>query len=539
MQNRKILKFLGNLDLLAACVLVAWLICLTFVGVMRRYIFRDPIAWMEEVQMLSFLSVVFLGGSAAFRSGSHIAIEILVDALPKKIGQFIERFDVLLELLILGYLFMQELSYYLQLAGTTKRTDVLRLSYDVAYIAVPIGGTAVYFLLNPDVGSMILGQRLVSSVQSLSLLAIPFFVCSGVFMNYSGVTRRIMALCDILTGRLWGGLAQVNVLLSTLMGGLSGSSLADAAMEARMLVPEMEKKGMSKEFSSVVTAASAMITPLIPPGIAMILCGSLANVSIGKLFVSGIGVGLLLCVGEMVTVSIISKKRGYAPSRNHRLTWSEAAPVVREAILPMCLPVIIIGGVRLGVFTATEAGAVAVVYSVLLGLLYKELDWKTIKNGLQETVFSTASIMLIIGAANALSWVLTKERIPQMLTEGMLEVSDNKYVFLILMNLFLLFVGMFVEGNAAMIILVPLLFPIAMNYGINEVQFLMVFIFNMAIGSLSPPMGTLMFVVCSETKCKLKDFIVESIPFYIVLIAELLALTFIPILTTGLVDLLY
>lgn len=412
------------------------------------------------------------------------------------------------------------------------------------FIKVPvflsiIGGSAVYFLLNPDVGSMILGQRLVSSVQSLSLLAIPFFVCSGVFMNYSGVTRRIMALCDILTGRLWGGLAQVNVLLSTLMGGLSGSSLADAAMEARMLVPEMEKKGMSKEFSSVVTAASAMITPLIPPGIAMILCGSLANVSIGKLFVSGIGVGILLCVGEMITVSIISKKRGYAPSRDHRLTWAEAAPVVREAILPMCLPVIIIGGVRMGVFTATEAGAVAVVYSVLLGLLYKELDWKTIKNGLQETVFSTASIMLIIGAANALSWVLTKERIPQMLTEAMLEVSDNKYVFLILMNLFLLLVGMFVEGNAAMIILVPLLFPIAMNYGINEVQFLMVFIFNMAIGSLSPPMGTLMFVVCSETKCKLKDFIVESIPFYIVLIVELLALTFIPILTTGLVDLMY
>ena len=412
------------------------------------------------------------------------------------------------------------------------------------FIKVPvflsvIGGSAVYFLMNPDVGSLILGQRLVSSIQNLSLLAIPFFVCSGVFMNYSGVTRRIMALCDILTGRLWGGLAQVNVLLSTLMGGLSGSSLADAAMEARMLVPEMEKKGMSKEFSTVVTAASAMITPLIPPGIAMILCGSLANVSIGKLFVSGIGVGILLCVGEMITVSVISKKRGYAPTRDHKLTWKEAAPVVKEAILPMCLPVIIIGGVRLGVFTATEAGAVAVAYSVLLGLFYRELDWKTIKAGLCETVYSTAGIMLIIGAASALSWVLTKERIPQMLTEAMLEVSSNKYVFLILMNLFLLFVGMFAEGNAAMIILVPLLFPIAMNYGINEVQFLMVIIFNMAIGSLSPPMGTLMFVVCNETKCKLKNFIIESVPFYIVLIVELLALTFIPFLTTGLVDLIY
>lgn len=157
----------------------------------------------------------------------------------------------------------------------------------------------------------------------------------------------------------------------------------------------------------------------------------------------------------------------------------------------------------------------------------------------EETILSTGGIMLIIGAASALSWILTKERIPQMLTEAMLEVSANKYVFLLLVNLFLLIVGMFIEGNAAMIILVPLLFPIAMNYGINEIQFLMMFIFNMAIGSMSPPMGTLMFVVCGETKCKLKDFIIESIPFYIVLIVELLALTFIPFLTTGLVDLIY
>lgn len=412
------------------------------------------------------------------------------------------------------------------------------------FIKVPvflsvIAGSAIYFFLNPAVNSMILAQRLVSAIQNPSLMAIPFFVCAGVFMNYSGVTRRIMALCDVLTGRLWGGLAQVNVLLSTLMGGLSGSSLADAAMEARMLVPEMEKKGMSKAFSSVVTAASAMITPIIPPGIAMILCGSLANVSIGKLFVSGIGVGILLCAGEMITVSIISKKRGYAPTRQSRLNWGEAAPVIKDSILPMCLPVIIIGGVRLGVFTATEAGAVAAVYSVMLGLLYRELDWKTIKNGLKEAVLSTASIMLIIGAASALSWILTKEQIPQMLTQGMLAVSGNKYVFLLLCNLFLLFVGMFIEGNAAMIILVPLLFPIAQSYQINEIQFLMMFIFNMAIGSMSPPMGTLMFVVCGETKCKLKDFIIESIPFYIVLIVELLALTFIPFMTTGLVDLIY
>lgn len=403
-----------------------------------------------------------------------------------------------------------------------------------------IAGSVAYFFLNPDVNAMILAQRVSSAIQSTSLLAVPFFVCAGVFMNYSGVTRRIMALCDVLTGRMWGGLAQVNVLLSTMMGGLSGSSLADAAMEARMLVPEMEKKGMSKEFSSVVTAASAMITPLIPPGIAMILFGSLANLSVGKLFVSGIGVGLLLCIGEMVTVSIISRKRGYAPTRKERLHWKQVAPVLKQAILPLILPAVIIGGIRIGAFTATEAGTVAVVYSIFLGLLYKEIDWNTIMKGLKETVISTAGIMMIIGAASALSWVLTKERIPQSITELMLQVTDNKYVFLLLCNLFLLFVGMFIEGNAAMIVLVPLLYPIATGtYGIDGIQFAMMFIFNMAIGSLSPPMGTLMFVVCNETKCKLSTFIKESIPFYIVLLVELFLFATVPVLTTGLVDLIY
>lgn len=400
-----------------------------------------------------------------------------------------------------------------------------------------IAGSVAYFFLNPDVNAMILAQRVSSAIQSTSLLAVPFFVCAGVFMNYSGVTRRIMALCDVLTGRMWGGLAQVNVLLSTMMGGLSGSSLADAAMEARMLVPEMEKKGMSKEFSSVVTAASAMITPLIPPGIAMILFGSLANLSVGKLFVSGIGVGLILCIGEMVTVSIISRKRGYAPNRKERLHWKQVAPVLKQAILPLILPVVIIGGIRIGAFTATEAGTVAVVYSIFLGLLYKEIDWNTIVKGLKETVISTAGIMMIIGAASALSWVLTKERIPQTITELMLQITDNKYVFLLLVNLFLLFVGMFIEGNAAMIVLVPLLYPIATGtYGIDGIQFAMMFIFNMAIGSLSPPMGTLMFVVCNG---KLSTFIKESIPFYIVLLVELFLFATVPVLTTGLVNLIY
>ena len=406
------------------------------------------------------------------------------------------------------------------------------------YIAV-LGGSMVYFLLNPDINSIVFAQQAIVGTEKISLLAIPFFVCAGIFMNYTGVTKRIMNFCEVVTGRLPGGLAQVNVLLSTVMGGLSGSNIADAAMESKMLVPEMTKKGFSLEFSSVVTAASSMITPLIPPGIAMILYGCIANVSIGKLFISGIGVGGLLCVTMMILVGIISKKRGYGNLSTEKMSWPRFWKVFRPAVLPLLLPVIIIGGIRIGVFTATEAGAVAIIYAVILGIIYREMKLTDLCRALKETVCTTASIMLIVSAASVFSWILTKERIPQMLTEWMLATIHSRIVFLIVVNIFLLIVGMFIEGNASMIILVPLLAPIAASYGINEIQFAMIYIFNNAIGALSPPMGTLMFVTCSITKCKTADFIKEAVPFYILLVTNLLLLTWFEPFTTFLVNLFY
>ena len=406
------------------------------------------------------------------------------------------------------------------------------------YIAV-LGGSMVYFLLNPDINSIVFAQQAIVGTEKISLLAIPFFVCAGIFMNYTGVTKRIMNFCEVVTGRLPGGLAQVNVLLSTVMGGLSGSNIADAAMESKMLVPEMTKKGFSLEFSSVVTAASSMITPLIPPGIAMILYGCIANVSIGKLFISGIGMGGLLCVTMMILVGIISKKRGYGNLSTEKMSWPRFWKVFRPAVLPLLLPVIIIGGIRIGVFTATEAGAVAIIYAVILGIIYREMKLTDLCRGLKETVCTTASIMLIVSAASVFSWILTKERIPQMLTEWMLATIHSRIVFLIVVNIFLLIVGMFIEGNASMIILVPLLAPIAASYGINEIQFAMIYIFNNAIGALSPPMGTLMFVTCSITKCKTADFIKEAVPFYILLVTNLLLLTWFEPFTTFLVNLFY
>ncbi|SCP95546.1 TRAP transporter large permease [Anaerobium acetethylicum] len=406
------------------------------------------------------------------------------------------------------------------------------------YIAI-LGGSAVYFFLNPDVNAIIFAQQAVGGAESISLLAIPFFVCAGVLMNYTGVTKRIMDFCEVVTGRMNGGLAQVNVLLSALMGGLSGSNIADAAMQSKMLVPEMEKKGFSKSFSSVVTATSSMITPLIPPGIAMILYGCIANVSIGKLFVSGIGIGTTLTAALMILVSTISKKRGYAPIRTEKLTKAEVVKATRPAILPLLLPIIIIGGIRLGIFTATEAGAVAIIYAFVLGIVYKELKGKDFLVSIKETITTTSSIMLIVAAATVFSWILTKERIPQQLTEWIVATIDNKYIFLMIVNVFLLIVGMFIEGNASMIILVPLLAPIAKAFGINEIHFAMVYIFNNAIGALSPPMGTLMFVTCGITKCKTKDFIKEAVPFYIMLVIVLMLITYVPFVSTGLVDLFY
>lgn len=406
------------------------------------------------------------------------------------------------------------------------------------YIAV-LGGSMVYFVMNPDINAVIFAQQAIIGTEKISLMAIPFFVCAGIFMNYTGVTKRIMDFCEVVTGRLPGGLAQVNVLLSTVMGGLSGSNIADAAMESKMLVPEMTKKGFSLEFSSVVTAASSMITPLIPPGIAMILYGCIANVSIGKLFVSGFGVGGLLCVTMMILVGIISKKRGYGLLTNEKMTWKRFWGALKPAILPLLLPIIIIGGIRIGIFTATEAGAVAILYAVFLGLIYREMRVGDMIQGLKETVCTTASIMLIVSAASVFSWILTKERIPQALTAWMLANIHSRIVFLIVVNIFLLIVGMFIEGNASMIILVPLLAPIAKEYGINEIQFAMVYIFNNAIGALSPPMGTLMFVTCSITKCKTAAFIKEAVPFYILLVINLMLLTWFEPFTTFLVNLFY
>ena len=400
------------------------------------------------------------------------------------------------------------------------------------FVKVPIYASVLlssisYFLIS-GTNIFFAAQRITSGIESVSLLACPFFIMAGVLFNYTGVTDRLVEFCSLVTGRMNGGLAQANILLSTIMGGMSGSSNADAAMEAKILVPAMEESGQSKAFATVITAFSSTITPLIPPGIAMILFGTLSGASIGSLFMWGLWIGIIMCVSMIIFTEIIAKRRGYQPYLDKKPTGAEFGASLKKSWPALMLPVVIIGAIRIGIISPSEAGAVAVFYSFVLGLCWKQWTWDKFKQALKETSITTGALMLIIGTAAIYSWILTKEQLPQKLAALMLQFIHDKYLFMLAINIFLILVGMLMEGASAMIILAPLLAPVAVKYGINLVHFGMMMVFNLSIGGISPPVGTLMFVTCGVTGCKIKDFLKESVPYFVYMIILLLLITYVP-----------
>ncbi|WP_134702356.1 TRAP transporter large permease [Ammoniphilus sp. YIM 78166] len=395
-----------------------------------------------------------------------------------------------------------------------------------------IASSLLYFLVAQNMPTMVLVQRMIAGTESIPLLAIPFFIAAGTLMNYTGITRRMTTFAESLTGHLPGGLAQVSIVLSTMMGGISGSGLADAAMQSKVMYPEMQKRGYSPGFSTSVIGASSLITPLIPPGIGMILYGYIGNVSIGKLFLAGIIPGIMTCLLMMLAVHFVSKKRGYKPIREKMASPKEVVVASKDAFLALLLPIIIIGGIRIGVFTPTEAGAIAIVYALILGIVfYREMKLSHLKEAIGETVVTTSSIMLIIAAGACFGWILTYERIPHMATEFVTGLVDSPITFLLVLNLFLIILGMFIEGNVAIIILTPLLIPMAQAYGVDPVHFGMILLFNLGIGTISPPLGTAIFTVCSITNVKVEEFVKEVIPFYVVLFIALMLITFVPFIS--------
>jgi len=401
--------------------------------------------------------------------------------------------------------------------------------------------TLVYFVfadtgMPPD----LVCQRLIVAAESFPLLAVPFFITAGSVMNYAGISKRLMEMAEVISGHIIGGFAQVNIVLSTFMGGVSGSANADAAMVSKVVVPQMVEQGMTKSFSAAVTATSATISPIIPPGIGLILYALLADVSVGKMFVAGYFPGVLMCLALMAIVGIIAQKRGYRATRDKMASFKEITKQLFYSSWALFLPFGIILGLRFGMFTPTEAGAMCVLYSTIVGMfVYRKLKIHHFKAILLESVLGTSSIMIIICAANAFGYYLSWERIPHDLSNAVVAHIHSPILFLITINLLLLFLGMFLEGVATLVILVPLLIIPAEHLGIDLIHFGIIMVLNLTIGAVTPPFGILFFTTSSILEMRPFEIMREALPFIIALILCLAIVTFTPKIVLFLPELIY
>ena len=378
---------------------------------------------------------------------------------------------------------------------------------------------------------------IVAGADSFIYVAIPLFILAGTLMNYGGVTESLVNLAIALVGHFRGGLAHVNVLATLLLSGLSGSSSADAAAITRTLVPAMGQQGYGRGFSTALSAASAVAANTVPPAISMLIFAYLANVSVGKLFLAGYIPGVCLGLSLMVTAYVICLRRGYGPP-GVRARPTEVLHACRQAIPALGLPVLILGGIRAGVVTATEAGGLGALYALLVGfLVYRDLTVRKLWAAVVETALDTATVCLILVASAPFAWVLIAERIPQQFTTWMLGFSTNPVVLLLLINLILLLVGLPIEPAPAMLILVPLLLPVIQKIGVDPVHFGIVVIANLMIGALTPPVGSMVFVTAALARVPLATVFREITPFTIVMLLVVLALTYMPFISLWLPNL--
>lgn len=397
-----------------------------------------------------------------------------------------------------------------------------------------------YFLSDPYIQATVITQKLLASCESQSLMAIPFFITAGAIMNYSGISEKLMEFADGLVGHLTGGLGHVNVLISTLMGGVSGSGAADCAMECKILVPEMLKYGYSKPYSAAITAATACITPIIPPGINLVLFACLCECSVGRLLAAGYIPGFLLCISFMVLNHFISKKRGYVGGRKKMMEGKKLVKIFLSSLWALFLPFGLIMLLRFGVCTATEGGVMMAFYSIFVGkFVYKKLDLRRMPQILLEAVNSTAPVMLILCAANLFSYYMSWENVPSTLTKLLLTLTGNKYLFLLLCNILFLIIGCFMDAMAAMIVIAPLLAPVVRALDINIIHFGLMMCFNVGLAAITPPFGTYIFLVSGLLKMKTSEMIRDLWPFIGVAIIVLLLVTYVPWFSTFIPDLMY
>lgn len=397
-------------------------------------------------------------------------------------------------------------------------------------IAFAIGIAGFSFFATNEAVPMAIGvQQVATASQSFPLLAVPFFVLAGHMMNRTGITHRLIGCSNVLVSWMAGGLAQVCIVLSTLMGGVSGSAVADAAMEARILGPSLIQRGYSKGFTAATIAVGSLITATIPPSLGLILYGFVGNVSIGRLFLAGIVPGLLMMAALMFTVWRIAKRRGYRSETAERPTFKAIGRAVAEAKWALLFPFALLFAIRGGLFTPSEVGAFAVVYAVMVGfLLHRELTWEGLLTALTEAVVDNGLIMLIIVFSGMVGYAIIFEQAPQSIAEAMTRLTHDPLLTVALILIFLFIAGLFVESTVLVLLLTPIFLPIVSPLGVDPVHFGILMMTIVTLGSMTPPVGVAMYTVCSLLNCPIEEYVVESVPFVFAVVALVTVLMFLP-----------
>jgi tripartite ATP-independent transporter DctM subunit len=408
-------------------------------------------------------------------------------------------------------------------------------------IAFAIMTALFYFMATGDLPYhvRIVATEMFKGVASYPLLAIPLFVLAGELMNESGITIRIIAFANVLVGRLRAGLALVNIWASVIFAGLSGSAVADTSALGRVFIPEMERHGYRREFAAALTAASSVIGPIIPPSIPVIIYAlTVTGVSVPALFIAGVVPGLLLAIflSAFVMLTVKVDRNDQPESLSDGRTAGKA---LLGGIIPLLMPIFVVGSILLGVVTPTEAASFAVGYALLVGVVvYREIALSALPRIFAKAMRDSAVILIIIATVSAGNWLLTFNRVPNMLTDWVVSGVDSQFAFLIAIIALFLFVGLFLEGIAAMLVLVPILHPIALSYGIDPVHFGIVVIFNLMIGLITPPLGLCLFVAESIANVGMARLTRAIMPFFLVEVVVLFVITFVPETVTGLPRLL-
>ena len=397
-------------------------------------------------------------------------------------------------------------------------------------IFVSLGLISLLYLMSHHEILLSVPQRLAMTADSFPLLAAPFFILMGNLMNTAGVTRRIFNFANCLVGHIRGGLGHANVVASMIFAGMSGAAVADAAGLGTIEIEAMKEGGYDVDFAAAITAASSTIGPIIPPSLPMIIYGVLANTSVGGLFIGGVIPGFLMGLSLMIYVYVFARHKNYP--RHAFPTAREFLTAFKEAFLSLLTPVILLGGIFSGVFTPTEAAAVAAFYALILGMYYREIRIPDLPKIILNTIETNAVIMALVMTASLFGWVITRAQVPQMMGKFLIGISDNPIVILLILNLFLLFVGCFMEAIAAQMILIPILLPVVLRLGISPIHFGLIMILNLMIGTLTPPIGVVLYVTAKVAEISFERVTKATFPFLIPLLIVLLLITLFPGLTT-------